>query len=79
MSKVICLWDAKAQLGEGVRYDLIASDDPKVREDNHMDEYTEQLITHHVSGRLKVAPEHTLIRIENTNKRNSWKIMSLRQ
>ena len=26
MSKVICLWDAKAQLGEGVRYDLIRNE-----------------------------------------------------
>jgi uncharacterized radical SAM protein YgiQ len=47
----------KAFVSSGLRYDLMFNDrsrDPK--KDN---EYVEQLITHHVSGRLKVAPEHT--------------------
>ena len=37
----------KAFIGSGIRYDLMC------------DEYARQLITRHVSGRLKVAPEHT--------------------
>ncbi len=37
----------KAFVGSGVRYDLLN------------DEYARELILHHVSGRLKVAPEHT--------------------
>jgi uncharacterized radical SAM protein YgiQ len=47
----------KAFVSSGLRYDLMFNErsrDPK--KDN---EYVEQLITHHVSGRLKVAPEHT--------------------
>lgn len=49
----------KAFVGSGVRYDLLVGKDDADRKANKMDEYTEQLITHHVSGRLKVAPEHT--------------------
>ncbi len=47
----------KAFVSSGLRYDLMFNErslDPKKDE-----EYVEQLITHHVSGRLKVAPEHT--------------------
>ncbi len=40
----------KAFVGSGVRYDLSM---------NENDEYITELIRHHVSGRLKVAPEHT--------------------
>lgn len=47
----------KAFVSSGLRYDLMFNErslNPKKDE-----EYVEQLITHHVSGRLKVAPEHT--------------------
>lgn len=49
----------KAFVGSGVRYDLSMhhTGDPDV--DRHNRIYNEQLITRHVSGRLKVAPEHT--------------------
>lgn len=49
----------KSFIGSGVRYDLIlhrSKDDPTNRA--AMD-YARELIRHHVSGRLKVAPEHT--------------------
>ena len=39
-------------IGSGIRYDLLL-DNPTARQ------YTEEVITRHVSGRLKVAPEHT--------------------
>ena len=46
-------------IGSGVRYDLLLHD----WKDDHLNkaarQYTHQLITKHVSGRLKVAPEHT--------------------
>ena len=50
-------------IGSGVRYDLLLHDtgDPKVNKANA--EYTRELITRHVSGRLKVAPEHTSERV----------------
>lgn len=49
----------KAFVGSGVRYDLAMakSSDKNVEETNR--KYLEQLISRHVSGRLKVAPEHT--------------------
>ena len=49
----------KSFIGSGVRYDLLLhrSDDEAVN--RAAKEYTQELITHHVSGRLKVAPEHT--------------------
>lgn len=50
----------KATIGSGIRYDLFLSHDDK-EENKAMgyDEYFRQLVTRHVSGRLKVAPEHT--------------------
>ena len=49
----------KSFIGSGVRYDLLLhhSKDPKANEAAKA--YTHELITNHVSGRLKVAPEHT--------------------
>ncbi|GAB3717444.1 YgiQ family radical SAM protein [Spirosoma lituiforme] len=49
----------KAFVGSGVRYDLLVDDFNKNNSDGNHDEYMEQLVTRHVSGRLKVAPEHT--------------------
>lgn len=49
----------KAFVGSGIRYDLLVDDFNKTNNDGNHDEYIEQLITRHVSGRLKVAPEHT--------------------
>lgn len=49
----------KSFIGSGVRYDLLLhkSKDEKINETAR--QYTHELITRHVSGRLKVAPEHT--------------------
>jgi uncharacterized radical SAM protein YgiQ len=49
----------KAFVGSGIRYDLLVDDITKNNEDGNHDEYIEQVVTRHVSGRLKVAPEHT--------------------
>jgi len=53
----------KSFIGSGVRYDLLLAkdDDPKINKSHQ--EYTEELIANHVSGRLKVAPEHTSDRV----------------
>lgn len=53
----------KSFIGSGVRYDLLLHDykDPALR--RAADDYTRELILHHVSGRLKVAPEHTEDRV----------------
>lgn len=47
----------KAFVSSGLRYDLMF--DPRSSHKEKDEEYVEQLVTHHVSGRLKVAPEHT--------------------
>lgn len=49
----------KAFIGSGIRYDLLVDDFNKNNEDGNHEEYIEQVIKRHVSGRLKVAPEHT--------------------
>ena len=48
----------KAFVGSGIRYDLLTKSYNK-KADDSIDEYMEQVLTKHVSGRLKVAPEHT--------------------
>mgnify|MGYP002625198326 CR=1 FL=1 len=53
----------KSFIGSGVRYDLLLHRG-KDEEANHWaDVYTRELICRHVSGRLKVAPEHTSDRV----------------
>ena len=48
----------KATIGSGIRYDLfLTNEDPTGK--LGYDEYFEQLMKRHVSGRLKVAPEHS--------------------
>ena len=53
----------KSFIGSGVRYDLLLhqSKDPEVN--RSAAQYTRELIVRHVSGRLKVAPEHTSPRV----------------
>ena len=55
----------KSFIGSGVRYDLLLhkSKDPQVNKSAA--QYTRELIARHVSGRLKVAPEHTSDRVLN--------------
>ncbi|MDR2119990.1 MAG: YgiQ family radical SAM protein [Tannerella sp.] len=49
----------KAFIGSGVRYDLLLHSYAEKAWNRSAEEYADELITHHVSGRLKVAPEHT--------------------
>ena len=46
-------------IGSGVRYDMLLHDWKDEALNRASREYTRELIAHHVSGRLKVAPEHT--------------------
>ena len=48
----------KAFVGSGIRYDLLV-DSYNKNADDSLDEYMEQVVTCNISGRLKVAPEHT--------------------
>ena len=49
----------KSFIGSGVRYDLLLHHSPDENTNAAAAAYTRELITRHVSGRLKVAPEHT--------------------
>ncbi len=49
----------KSFIGSGVRYDLLLHDSKDPAINQAASEYTKELIINHVSGRLKVAPEHT--------------------
>lgn len=53
----------KVFVSSGVRYDMLVSGDEAKRKVFRCDEYMNELITRHVSGRLKVAPEHTSDRV----------------
>ena len=64
----------KSFIGSGVRYDLLLhrSGDPKT--DNAAEQYTRELICRHVSGRLKVAPEHTSDNVLRLMRKPSFKL-----
>lgn len=49
----------KSFIGSGVRYDMFLHRTKDEKVNRSLDEYMEELVTKHVSGRLKVAPEHT--------------------
>ena len=53
----------KSFIGSGVRYDLLLYHSRDEAANRAAREYTRELITRHVSGRLKVAPEHTSDRV----------------
>ena len=63
----------KSFISSGIRYDLLLhqTKDPEVNKGNA--EYTKELITKHVSGRLKVAPEHTSDRVLDLMRKPSFK------
>lgn len=64
----------KVTIGSGVRYDMLVQAGKNPAEHNSHVEYARQLITHHVSGRLKVAPEHTSDRVLQIMRKPSYKL-----
>jgi len=60
----------KAFVGSGIRYDLFLSEGGKTTPGNLR--YPEELIRYHVSGRLKVAPEHTHSHVLRTMRKPSF-------
>lgn len=62
----------KSFVGSGVRYDLAMAqaDSPETRKANS--KYIEELVANHVSGRLKVAPEHTSGRVLDCMRKPSF-------
>lgn len=49
----------KSFIGSGIRYDMLLQDRGEKETDEANRAYIKELIKNHVSGRLKVAPEHT--------------------
>lgn len=64
---LIALYRAVSQLpgvkhvtiGSGIRYEMLLNDNPAEDARNGQSQYLHQIVQNHVSGRLKVAPEHT--------------------
>ena len=63
----------KSFIGSGVRYDLILHRSKDEKSNQAAMAYARELITHHVSGRLKVAPEHTSGRVLALMRKPSFK------
>jgi len=49
----------KSFIGSGIRHDMLVPEFNKNTDPKELDDYTEEVMTKHISGRLKVAPEHT--------------------
>lgn len=64
----------KSFVGSGVRYDLILHRSGNEAIDHGKQKYAEELICHHVSGRLKVAPEHTSDTVLKLMRKPSFKL-----
>ncbi len=62
----------KSFIGSGVRYDLLLYHSKDEDANRSAQEYTRELITRHVSGRLKVAPEHTSDHVLNLMRKPSF-------
>jgi uncharacterized radical SAM protein YgiQ len=63
----------KAFVTSGIRYDLLVRRPNNQKEDPSHQKYLNQLIHHHVSGRLKVAPEHTSDEVLKIMRKPSFK------
>lgn len=63
----------KSFIGSGVRYDLILHKSKDEKSNQAAMEYARELIAHHVSGRLKVAPEHTSDRVLSLMRKPSFR------
>jgi uncharacterized radical SAM protein YgiQ len=66
----------KAFVTSGIRYDLLIRRPNNQKEDPSHQRYLEQLISNHVSGRLKVAPEHTSDDVLKIMRKPSFKYFS---
>lgn len=64
----------KIFVSSGIRYDLLLCDDQEKRKKYSCDEYFKKLVKDHVSGRLKVAPEHTSERVLKLMRKPSYRL-----
>ena len=64
----------KSFIGSGVRYDLLLHKSKDEKSNAAARQYTRELICRHVSGRLKVAPEHTSEAVLKLMRKPSFKL-----
>lgn len=64
----------KSFIGSGVRYDLLLHKSKDEKSNAAARQYTRELICRHVSGRLKVAPEHTSDAVLKLMRKPSFKL-----
>lgn len=60
-------------IGSGIRYEMLLDSRKDVAKSNGLNTYIEEVIQYHVSGRLKIAPEHTVEHIVNRMRKPSFK------
>lgn len=64
----------KSFIGSGVRYDLLMHKGKDEKANKSLEEYTTELIKNHVSGRLKVAPEHTSAKVLDVMRKPNFEL-----
>ena len=62
----------KSFIGSGIRYDMLLSETENSKVNQSHRKYAKELIEKHVSGRLKVAPEHTSDKVLNLMRKPSF-------
>jgi uncharacterized radical SAM protein YgiQ len=63
----------KSFIGSGIRYDMLVPEFNKKADPKELQAYTEEVLKNHVSGRLKVAPEHTSDKVLKLMRKPSFK------
>jgi uncharacterized radical SAM protein YgiQ len=64
-------------IGSGIRYDMLQATDEKLDKKYALSTYFEEVVKNHVSGRLKVAPEHTVLHVLQTMRKPNFDIFLL--
>jgi len=59
-------------IGSGIRYDMLLANDEKIDKKYALTDYFEEVVKNHVSGRLKVAPEHTVSHVLQTMRKPNF-------
>lgn len=63
----------KSFIGSGIRYDMLLHDNGDEKLNEASNRYIKELVLSHVSGRLKIAPEHTSEEVLNYMRKPSFK------
>lgn len=67
----------KVNIGSGIRYDMLVNRNREEVRRFGLDDYTKDIVTKRVSGRLKVAPEHTCENVLSIMRKPSFKLYKM--